>query len=236
MDIYLFYCYLKFRYDNKKPFWIFVKNFPRWIWILLGLGFLGIMIGIFTYISDRGEIWRKIVLLVSLFCLGLAFIIAEHMQIKESKVRMENYWEYIKSIKSFLTENGIRSKGNIEVIMNRVQKKLDEEKIFLTKMRENDEKWMQLLAVPVVLAILTSFIGQQESLDEKIQGASNIIAIFVIAFLCLSGIIGMLRSIRKWKIENLTYFHDDLQAVLDLDSFQLECRMNKEVEMQESTR
>ena len=92
VEIYLYYSYLKFRHDRKKPIWIIIKSFPWWIWLALGASAAGVFTFILSFPTARGELWRKLVIIGSLACIKFANIGIERIQIRESKERMKNFW------------------------------------------------------------------------------------------------------------------------------------------------
>lgn len=222
MEVYLYYSYLKFRYEKKKPLWVVIKCIPWWMWLLFGLSIMGLIVGVLTYDTARGTIWRKVVLLASLCCMGLFCVGAERVQIRDSKTRMENYWKYIGNMKTFLTENGIKNRDDTELIKQRIECRLANAKQELQSMKENDDKWMQTLALPVVFAIITAFLSQQGDINERIAEIAAVLIVFAVLSFGFAGIVAILRSVRNWEITNLMWFREDLQGVLDLEHFQIE--------------
>ena len=89
-------------------------------------------------------------------------------------------------------------------------------------MKENNDKWMQTLALPVVLAIITAFLSQQGDINERIAEIAAVLIVFAVLSFGFAGIIAILRSVRNWEITNLMWFREDLQGVLDLEHFQIE--------------
>ena len=89
-------------------------------------------------------------------------------------------------------------------------------------MKENDDKWMQTLALPVVFAIIPAFLSQQGDINERIAEIAAVLIVFAVLSFGFAGIVAILRSVRNWEITNLMWFREDLQGVLDLEHFQIE--------------
>ena len=122
--------------------------------MLLALSVIGMVTALITFPIARGDLWRKLVMIGSLACIGFAIIGLERIQIMDSKERMCNFWAYIQNVQKFLSENGVRNVADVELIKARIDNRVEKLQKAQQKLKEGDEKWIQTLAIPTVLALI----------------------------------------------------------------------------------
>lgn len=88
-------------------------------------------------------------------------------------------------------------------------------------LREGDEKWVQTLAIPVILAMISTVVNNSEDLTTMFSNCIVILIVFVLLITALSMAAFALRGLQKWEIANLELFSEDLQGVLDLARFSI---------------
>ena len=221
METYLYYSYLKFRQDRKKSIRLVIKSIPWWIWLPLLMGIFGTVTFCVTYQNEHGELWRKLMMLVSLACFYFVGIGVETIQIRDSRERLENFWVYIHKVREFLEGSGIRTSEDIAQIKIRIDQKLETLRSNQQVLRERDEKWVQTLAIPVVLTMISPVVNNSGDLTTMVSNCVSILIVFSLLIIVVSvGAITM-RSFPRREIENLECFSEDLQGVLDLERFEI---------------
>lgn len=219
MDTYLYYSYLKFRHDNQKPFRAILKSIPWWIWILLATSLISLGTGVALSQTALPKVCYKVLTIFSLCSLGLLNIGIEFIQIADGDKRYINYWARIKDVQRFLLQKGISSPEDITEIKHRAEQRLAQRKLELKALRESDEKWMQTLAIPVVLLILTTVVEKSGELNNMIASAITLFLFSGVVSLLVFLVVTTMRYMRTWEISNLSLYIDDLQGVLDLSRF-----------------
>lgn len=148
-------------------------------------------------------------------CIWLYFY-TENFQIKNIDNRLFIYQEYCSEIKLWLIKIGIiATKENITKLLSRLEKEIEKEEKQRMITRERIEKWIQILIIPILLAVFSAIIREQTDLTTLFAYAiAFLIALgsFALAFLNCCNIFDFFK---KRKLEQLKSLYNDLQGVLD---------------------
>ena len=216
MQTILFDSYRKYQKENKGKFFKVISKLPLGAKFLLGglvLSFIYSILAIFLSFFKN----TYLVSLISqvILCISLYFY-TENFQIKNSDVRFLVYKEYCAEIQQWLVEIGIVvTKENITELMLRVEKEIEKAEKQRTTTRERIEKWIQILIIPILLAVFSAIIRAQT--DLTILFAYTFAFLIVIGSMALAFINcnNIFDFFKKRKLEQLKSLYNDLQGVLD---------------------
>lgn len=194
----------------------------------------------FELVSDQ-SMWKTIcswIYLVSLM-LSVVICIISHFSISKyeiavSDISIKDYWRYCERTKGWI-KTELLSACNDECVITEeihsLKERIDQyrcEVDALTERREiRTEKWIQTLAIPVVLAIITAAINKSEKWETALSVIVAIIAIGAMAFSVIWLINNFKSLLRKQKSEQLKFFSEDLQGVLDWQHYSQYIKSNK---------
>lgn len=217
MESILFDSYRKYQKNKKDNIVKAIFKLPLIAKLLLGsmmLFFIFSVVIIFVE-SLRNSIYFYCLVLEAILCVVLYFY-TENYQIKSSDTRLCIYQSYCADIKAWLDALGfIVTAENITEIINRTQKKMVLLENERDKRRGRIDKWIQILIIPILLAVFSAIIKDQTDLSLLLTYAFAMLISFgsiVVAFYNCYNIIDFFR---KRKIEQLKSFAEDLQGVLD---------------------
>ncbi len=117
---------------------------------------------------------------------------------------------------TWLNQQGIMSMETIKLLHGRLNERIGK---IREKRKENMsrfDKWVQTLAIPIILTIFSKTITEQKNVIEMMSMILSILIPFLVvyaiavAFRCLEGLP------EKRELEQMEYFSGDLQGVLDL--------------------
>lgn len=107
----------------------------------------------------------------------------------------------------------------IETIKNRVDDYIQELNDDAEKRANRMDKWIQALAIPFILAIITAVIDKNDDISKAVAIIVSIILVSVVLF----GIVWLSDNfkslLRKQKIEQLKLFSEDLQGIIDAEHY-----------------
>lgn len=216
MHTILFDSYRKYQKENKGKFFKVISKLPIGAKFLLGglvVSFIYSILAIFfpffknTYFVS---LISQVILCVS------SYFYTENFQIKNSDVRFLVYKEYCAEIQQWLVECGIVvTKENITEIMLRIEKEIGKSEKQRATTRERIEKWIQILIIPILLAVFSAIIRAQTDL--------TVLFTYTLAFLIVIGSLALafincyniFDFFKKRKLEQLKSLCNDLQGVLD---------------------
>lgn len=216
MHTILFDSYRKYQKENKGKFFKVISKMPIGAKFLLGglvLSFIYSILAIFfsffknTYLIS---LISQVILCIS------SYFYTENFQIKNSDVRFLVYKEYCAEIQQWLVECGIVvTKKNITELMLRIEKEIGKAEKQRATTRERIEKWIQILIIPILLAVFSAIIRAQTDL--------TVLFTYTLAFLIVIGSMALafincyniFDFFKKRKLEQLKSLYNDLQGVLD---------------------
>lgn len=159
---------------------------------------------------------------ISLILCFILFSANEKYEIETSEQTMKEYWQYCYDIREWFEKTFVEEKTskenidkNIQEVKDRLDSYLDAQLESANKRNDRIDKWIQALAIPFVLALIT---GVLEYNNDMIEAVSTIFSIVVIFAYIISGILIAWNSKKlftKHRVEQLKYFSEDLQGALD---------------------
>lgn len=171
------------------------------------------ILSIFVKCLQQWYIWC--LLLEVIACIALYFY-TEHYQINTSSTRLQVYKKYCGEINAWLKTTGlIINEKNLKEIIARVNQDVESLEERRSKRRDRIEKWIQILIIPILLAIFSEMIREKADISVLIVYALVLLVSLgslALAFLCCYNIIDFFQ---KRKLEQLKSFSKDLQGVID---------------------
>lgn len=163
-----------------------------------------------------------LLVVVSLVLCFVLFSATEKHEIETSEKTMKEYWEYCYSTREWFKKTFVAEKTskenidkNIQEVKDRLDSYLDAQLESANKRNDRIDKWIQALAIPFILALIT---GVLEYNSDMIEAVSTIFSIVVIFAYIISGIWivwNIKKLFTKHRMEQLKYFSEDLQGALD---------------------
>lgn len=148
-------------------------------------------------------------------CVALYFY-TENYQINSSPTRLKVYKRYCGEINSWLKTTGlIINEENLKDIISRVNLEIETLEEKRCEHRNRIEKWIQILIIPILLAIFSEVIREKTDISVLIAYALVLLVSFgslALAFLSCYNIIDFFQ---KRRLEQFKSFSDDLQGVID---------------------
>ena len=146
----------------------------------------------------------------------MLYYVQEKREIKYSRERYNDFLKTTYDLFAWLSTFDIKTKEDIELIKNRLIDDLNKRDELKRQRSEKIDKWMQTLIVPLILAIVTSFVSNKTDI-EVLMG-------YVLAFLAFVGIVyagvWVIRSVHGFwdnrKRDKIEYLIDDLQSIIDV--------------------
>lgn len=216
MQTILFDSYRNFQKSSKDSFIKAVFKLPLVVKILfavLGICFLFNLLAIFITPIRKGYPFCAV---IEVALSTVLYLYTESFQVKNSSLRFSVYQSYCANIKNWLEEIGIVvTEENLTKLINRIDKDIEILNNKRTCKRERIEKWMQILIIPILLAIFSSIIKEQTDLSVLINYAMNLLLGFGSLSLIFIGCYNIFDFFEKRKLEQLRSLSSDLQGVLD---------------------
>ena len=221
MDELLFYRYLNFQKEHTTPISKRLFKLPP---IFLALSF-GVLVSAITgiwllCIGKQG--WAILAAVCEcVCCLGSEFYM-QRFQIVHSKTNTEKQLIAWQHLSEWLSETPASDNAKITEIKDRIEQRIAKERAVKKESLDRLEKWVQLLALPLVLVIATKAINLQPEIVPAIAIATAIFIVCVILYGLLKLVIGILELPQSWQLKQMDFFAEDLQGVLDLERFEIE--------------
>ena len=218
MDQLLFYHYLNYQKEHNPSLAKRLSLLPRVACVLFFVTIACAIVGMVWLF--RGATAKALIAVgIELASSEIFYHYMELYKIKTSKQRLIQRIDHWYDLRNWLKENSIQGYAAIETIRERITASVNDAKAERKEAGQRFDKWMQTLAIPVVLAIITSVVNQTNAFEVKLVNIFTIILVF--ALVC--GLIRCWQNI-KWfdcsqKAAQMAYFAEDLQGVLDLDNF-----------------
>lgn len=238
--------YIKHVKETDKEIWKRIISLPKNIIadMIVALNFLILTIlsvvlaNADVEIFNNTEIWGVactityvISAIISVFFCAIAQIAISKYEIEISDSSMNEYWAFCNNTKKWIVElfhfddsdktNVIKE---IETIKNRVDAYIQELNDDAEKRANRMDKWIQALAIPFILAIITAVIDKNDDISKAVAIIVSIILVGVVLF----GIVWLSNNfkslLRKQKIEQLKLFSEDLQGIIDAEYY---CKQTK---------
>lgn len=235
MEKRLFNLYLKYIEEHCPSVWARLNKIPRKIKCHMGGMIISYVLALISlYVSKSlNETWALIVasssilFLISCVVFGLfLFFSTEKYEIDVSDKTIKEYWQYCFGVRNWFLNEFILEKlsekdldDNITEVRKRVDLYLLEQAQKIESRNSRIDKWVQALAVPFVLAIITSVLDKSEATVNAISEIFAILLVFVALFGVVWTIYSVVRVFKRQKLEQMKRFSEDLQGALDCQKY-----------------
>ena len=214
MEILLFYDYLNYQ-AGRKSFKKVLFRIPFYPMIFLVISVSSLIIALF----HKAQTIKIIAIIVEIIFCWLTEYSIEKFQIKNSKVRISDYYKYCWELKKWLQNNSIKNCEDIKEIKKRIENHIGVYKEEQKALSNRNDKWFQVLVVPITILIITYMVNQSISIIEKTGNIVSVLLVFAFFYGSISAINNASRFLKNQKVEQMEFFATDLQGVLDLDRF-----------------
>lgn len=154
-------------------------------------------------------------ILEAILCISIYFY-TESFQIKNSDIRLSEYQVYCDKIKGWLDQTGfLVTKENLIELVSRLTKEIELEEKRRNSIKEYIGKWVQVLIVPVLLAVFSVTIKEHIVSAELYAYVINFLIFIVTIGISIQSCYNLFGFYRKHKLEQLKRFVCDLQGVID---------------------
>jgi hypothetical protein len=219
MEQLLFYHYRNFQRKQLSKLGKKWKRIPGTIIVLFVAVFASMVVGIGSlFLATNRWISVNAVVCEMVFALVFHWSI-ENYSITNSQKQMDRYWEYCTKLKNVLSEANVHTKEDIVEMMGRLEKKIQEIKADRQAGNAVLMKLGEIIAIPVILAIITTSIEKMTKTEEMIEFVTNLLLAAGILFATIFAAYELFRFPIKHKMEQMIEFYEDLQGVLDLERF-----------------
>lgn len=216
MDEIVFYSYLEFQKNYRIPIWKRICKIPVSAFIVICIALLSIICSItFSLIpSTKGYAW--IALICEVVTSLVLYVYTEQYQIKNSASSLNEYRNYCTELAKWLELQSITTKDDLKILQQRLSERIERNSNEHKEQRARIDKWMQVLAIPIVLSIISGIIASRTDLSEIFQTVFIIVFVFSMIY-CMISIFNNVRWFpTKKKYAQMQRFIDDLQAILDM--------------------
>ena len=223
MESILFDSYRKYQKEQKDNFIKAIFKLPIWAQIFLVIIVLCLVYSILVvFVPLLRTAYIYCLAVEVLTCVALYFY-TENFQIKTSDSRLFVYQAYCKKIKLWLDSVGvIVTPENITEIMKRTNKHIAQLEKKRKERRDRIDRWIQILIIPILLAIFSAVIKEQTDLSLLLVYAVTMIVTIASIGLAFLNIYNIIDFFQKRKLEQMKSFAEDLQGILDCH---FECKL-----------
>lgn len=216
--MFLYYSYLNYQESKKQSIKDRLFQWSVSIYVLFVLVLISLLLGLFFLVKN--SLAGMIISLVCefVFCEICNYEI-DSFRIKNFSTELKLYWEECKIFKNWLRTNGVWELDSIREIMYQVEEQIKSLKLGRETADERLEKWIQTIAVPIILIFITEIINKGGFNYESIALTTNILLLFFILVFFTREIRNMQWFSQKREINRLISFSMDLQGVLNLEQF-----------------
>ena len=235
--------YIKHMEEMDKKLWKRITSLPRKIIVqmLIALSCITLTIlssaltNVDVKISNDPELWSIICTIVYVLSAIIAVLFCAISQISIGKYEIEistktidEYWTYCYTTKNWIVDLlGLKDTSEMSVVkeIGAIKDRVDayrKELIDDAEKRANRmDKWVQALAVPFVLAIITAVIDKNDDIGKAVAVILAIVIIGIVLF----GIVWLSNNfkslLRKQKDEQLKLLSEDLQGIIDSEHYSI---------------
>ena len=212
----LFYCYLNYQKSHNTNIWKKLIKLP-WYIIICTIMLFATATATFVLSFFPTLIMGEYIccILTVIICI-IMYIITERFQINTSDSFMSKYQTHCSELSEWLEENNITTDYKIHLLHKRLIEYINEKKAERKEQNDRVDKWTQTLAIPILLAVITAVMNKNLSIQDSILFSLSLVIIFTISC-CLVWVMRIIIQFPdKRKIEQMKFFADDLQGLLDL--------------------
>ena len=219
MEQLLIYRSLDFQRQQFSQLGVKLKRIPFCIMALFAAVIVSTIFSPIALLSSWDR-WIGIAAVVAGIIFALALSVSvENFCIKNSQKHMSRYWEYCSQLKDALSKANIHSREDIIEIRERLEKQIQNMHAERQASNAFYGKIAEIFAIPVILSIITTCIGQRNDIGEMVSIVVSILLAAGVLFSLWLLIRSVLRFPKKLRLEQITEFCNDLQGILDLERF-----------------
>lgn len=215
METFIFYNYLKWKKDTKNDTInkiIKMPTIPKLLIILLISS--GILSIVTLFVSQK---LSSIFIIIEVLSGIISFINSEKMFIDNSPQKYQDFKEYCKKLRNWLKNFDIKSEEQISTLKNRINHTVIEAKEKSKIKKENAEKWLQVLLIPIILAVANNIINTQTETNKVIAYIFSIMIVFLSIYTTTIALVSATSIFDNWQISKYERFYNELQSVLDIE-------------------
>ena len=208
--------YLLYQKENNMTNW---KKLVRLPWYVL-ITFLASLDLIILPIVFDGLISNKILIIILYFCglifLNISVLLCDNHMIATSQSTLEKYAESWVCLNGWLKSVHIANDEDKKLLLSRLKEHIESHEAKQKETTDRWDKWLQILVIPAVLALITTIIANQKEVDLIIASVLTI----MLSFGAIYGVIIMIRSAGRLftnrRINQMRCFANDLQSTMDM--------------------
>ena len=216
MEYHLLNSYLKYQKDHSESFTKVIKRIPWYIALLLGLAILCLIASIVCVFVTGINGWFYVFTFAEAIIAFILYWAQERWEIKYSRKQYDNFRVSAQNLYNWLSEYCITTEEEIELIKARLTRDLEKQDELKKEQKNKIDKWMQTLVIPLILAIITSFISNQTNIESVLGYVFSLLAITFLVYAMIWIIRSVYGLITSRKRDNIELFIDDLQGVIDV--------------------
>lgn len=211
----LLYCYLNFQKEQNTSISKKLVKLPRHIFICAIMLFAAIIATlVLTFFPDL-RLFEYICCTLAVILCIIMYIITERFQINTSNTSIDKYQTYCTELRKWLNENNIKSNDEINLLYERLTERINEKQAECKEQNDRVDKWTQTLAIPVLLAIITAVLDKGNNIQNSILLTLDLTIFFSICCCIVWFVKIIVQFPDKRKIEQMRFFADDLQGLID---------------------
>ena len=215
MEWFLYYSYQKFRKDNLESIPRRLLRLPAIAITLFGLLCISTIAGLAFAFIPAMKMFMWIPIVLELICCIVLYFYTENYQVKVSYEKLEDYKTYCEVIYRWLQSCSLSTREEIQEIRRRLLAHIEKVEADRKYKKESTDRWLQVLVIPVILAVLSAFINQQTGYVQAMNYAFFLIFIFLVIYSMIWGVRRVRYFFSGSNLEQIQCFANDLQGVLD---------------------
>lgn len=227
----LFYNYIKFQKKEKDGIFKALLRLPIFIIIILVLSLACMLVSVPALIFNVPDIFQMILMIIEFILTIIIYVYTDKYKVDSCKIKLSKFHDYCAKVYTWLGEMGvILNEQNIVELKLRLMDEVKNEEAKRTQSRERCDKWIQVLIIPIFLAVFTVIIKAQNELNKIIKNAFIFLILISFIAIIIFAVRNVIDFFSKRELELLKNFANDLQGVLDT---QFENRLINMIEVQE---
>ena len=170
MEEYIFNCYMKYQKENNPDISKKLKSLPRELRLLILLLIGSVIGGLASFFLGKESSASAFLLLETV----LSFVFYwrfENYRIKVSDKSIEKHKEYCSNIANWLKTIDIETDAHIQLAYRRVTERISKINNEKEKSVTRVEKWVQVLAVPILICIISEIIKSDVDISVAIANS-----------------------------------------------------------------
>lgn len=210
------YCYLEFQKIENRRYWKRLMNIPWYIIVPLAVSVVLISVSFILVFVPQTKGIASVLEIISLILSFVSYYLSDRYIVSNSASTFDEYVKSRERLNRWFTTVHIESDEDKKLLISRLKDYVSKKESDQKAISEKWDKWLQTIAVPVVLSIITTVITKQNNVSEML---ATILVVLLIAG-TFYGVIYIIRNVcrlpAKKEINQMQCFIDDLQSTLDM--------------------